>query len=143
MLRRWTPAEDALLATLTPAEMSRRTGRSLNSIQKRRWKLKHRGEEFPDYRYTPQRRKAGRSVWTPKADELVRQHRPYIVAKLTGIPMPTVLRRRKSLGLPPIGYGQRVEDLRRGEVGSGGNRKSQFVTGGAWVRVGATDGASI
>lgn len=103
MARRWNTADDALLAKLTPAEMKRQTGRSLTSIQKRRWRLRHKGAEFPDYRYTPQRRKAGRSVWTPNADRLVKLHRPYVVVQMTGIPMPTVLRRRKTLGLPPIG----------------------------------------
>ena len=103
MLRRWTAADDALLATVTPTEVSRRTGRSLNSIQKRRWKLKHRGASFPDYRHTAERLKAGRSVWTPEADDLVHRFRPIVVARLVGVTSASVQRRRAFLGLPPVG----------------------------------------
>src|SRR5262245_2024579 len=44
-----------------------------------------------------ERLKAGRSAFTPEVDELVRQHRPYIVVRMTGIPMAAVVRRRKRL----------------------------------------------
>jgi hypothetical protein len=99
----YTAAEDAMIAKLPPAEVSRRTGRSLKSIGKRRVMLKRRGHQLPDLRFTDARLRFGRSVWTPAVDKLVRQHRPYIVARKLGVSPATVARRRAALGMPPIG----------------------------------------
>jgi integrase len=55
MPKRWTPAEDAMLARMTPAEVSAATGRNLKIIGVRRVKLKRRGAKRPTRTsdYTP------------------------------------------------------------------------------------------
>lgn len=99
----WTPAEDAMLATMTPGEIHKATGRSLKAIGKRRVKLKRKGAKLPDLRRSEQRTNIGRSIWTPEADELVHRLRPFEVARLLGVSKATARRRRASLGLPPVG----------------------------------------
>jgi hypothetical protein len=103
MPRYFTPVEDAILATLPPAEVQRLTGRTMPSIIARRVKLKRKGELIADWRTSAERVKVGRSVWTPVADELVRRLRPIEVARLVGTTSASVQRRRTALGLPPIG----------------------------------------
>ena len=103
MLPPWTPAEVAMLARMTPAEVSAATGRSLKNIGVRRVKLKRKGASLPDLRRTNKRVEVGRSVWTPEADDLVHRLRPFEVALLLGVSPATARRRREALGLPPIG----------------------------------------
>jgi len=93
-----------MLATLPVVEVQRRTGRTIQSIITRRCRLKRQGVEIADQRTSAEKGKVGKSVWTPAADNLVRKHRPFIAAHKLGVSDATVHRRRRALGLPPIGY---------------------------------------
>jgi hypothetical protein len=50
MPSRWTPVEDAILATLPVAEVQRLTGRTMSSIIARRVRLKRWGEVITEVR---------------------------------------------------------------------------------------------
>lgn len=100
---RWTPADDAMLAMMTPAEIHKATGRSLKAIGNRRVKLNRKGAKLPDLRTSEQRTRLGKAFWTADADDLVHRLRPYQAAKLIGVSEAAVHRRRKALGLPLIG----------------------------------------
>jgi hypothetical protein len=84
-----------LLSKLHPIEVAKRTGRTIPGVLAKRWKLR-----LPDMRTTAERVKAGRSVWSPQADDVVRKHKPLEAAKLLGIGETTVRERRRKLGLP-------------------------------------------
>jgi hypothetical protein len=73
------------------------------AIIARRCRLKRNGVAILDQRTSEAKLKVGKSVWTPKADELVRRNRPYMVARKLGVSPATVARRRAALGMPPIG----------------------------------------
>lgn len=64
----WTPAEDALLASLPVTEVLKRTSRSMPSIIARRVRLKKQGVPIADQRTSAEKLKVGKSVWTPAAD---------------------------------------------------------------------------
>jgi hypothetical protein len=98
----WTPDQDAMLATLSPDEVQRLTGRSKRAIVARRVKLKQKGVKLPDLRTSEQRTRLGRAVWTAEADDLVHRHPPHQAAALIGVSRAAVHRRRKALGLPLI-----------------------------------------
>jgi hypothetical protein len=92
-----------MLATLNVVEVQRRTGRTMGSIIARRVRLKKRGVAILDQRGSSFKLLVGKSVWTPAADELVRTLRPYLVARKLGVTTATAIRRRATLGMPPIG----------------------------------------
>ena len=96
----WTPAEDALVLSLPPRECERRTLRTNSAVRARRVKLKRLGKPVTDLRFLEERVKAGRSIWTPKADAVVRRTRPAEAAMNLGVTPRSVYRRRKALGLP-------------------------------------------
>jgi len=102
--RYWTAREDRIARTRPLAVAAKMTGRSVSAIIARRVRLRRNGEPLPDHRTSAERLKLGRSVWTPEADELLRQLRPYIVARMLGVLPETVRNRRKALGLPPVGW---------------------------------------
>ena len=56
----WTPAQDDMLATLSPSEIQRLTGRSLKAIGNRRVKLKRKGVNLPDLRTSERGRGSAR-----------------------------------------------------------------------------------
>ena len=99
-MRHWTAAETTLLRRLGPTEVAQRTGRTVMAATGMKNALKAEGVEFSDLRYTSQRLKLGRSVWTPKADALLGTMPDAEVARQLGVSQQTARRRRIRLGLP-------------------------------------------
>jgi hypothetical protein len=89
MPRRWTQEDLALLGKVPDAEVARRTGRSIITVQQARGK---RGIPNP----------APSKAWTAEDDELVRTLPPAEAARRTGRGLQAVQRRRVKLGLTAL-----------------------------------------
>jgi hypothetical protein len=98
----WTAEEDALVLTLQPTEVVRRTKRTIGSICGRRNLLKREGAALSDLRRKEGRLSVGRWTWTAEADEIVFRHPPAVAAKLLGRTAKACRNRRRILRAPPI-----------------------------------------
>ena len=84
--RRWSPAEDDLVRTLSPDQVAAATKRTLGAVYRRRGRL---GLSTPKARRT----------WTPIEDRLVRTLSPEAASAALGRSLHAVYGRRSGLGL--------------------------------------------
>jgi hypothetical protein len=88
----WTPAEDAILGTMTDAAAAALIGCSESAAQARRYRL-----GIPSQRPS----KAPPHVWTPEEDALLGTMSDRWIARTLGINQSTVWRRRTKVGIEP------------------------------------------
>jgi hypothetical protein len=80
----WTPADDEIVLSVSPAEATRRLGRTLHAVYGRRRKLGAAGRKRP---------------WTAAEDRLVRRLPPDLAAAYLKRTLRSVEVRRSRLGL--------------------------------------------
>ena len=96
--RPWTPREDALLGKLTDREVSRRLGRGMGGVRRRRWIL---GINVQAWHTTGARSGIVRK-WTAAEQQLAGTMPDAELARQLGRRYQSVARMRKSLGRPNV-----------------------------------------